>query len=97
MNLCEKYEGRSVYRLKPPAAIQGICNRVQCTGVDGKSCECWMSHPTDEPLHDKHTDIIIDERRDTHVSAVYYGLSAMAMGAIGIILFIALWIKEALG
>jgi hypothetical protein len=55
-----------------------------------------MSPPSNEPLHDKHTDIIIDERRDAQVSSVYYGLSAMAMGALGIILFIALWIKEAI-
>ncbi|MGF1615256.1 MAG: hypothetical protein ACFCVA_15480 [Gammaproteobacteria bacterium] len=95
MKLCEKYEGRSVYRLPPPAAIQRTCNRVQCTDTEGEHCQCWMSYPTDEPFHSKTTDIIIDERRDTYVSTIYYGLSAMAMGALGIILFIALWLKDA--
>ena len=97
MKLCEKYEGRKVYRMKPPASIRSTCNRVECTDADGKRCECWMSHPSNEPFHDKHTDIVIDEHRDAHVSSVYYGLSAMVMGALGIILFIALWIKDTLG
>lgn len=93
MKLCEKCEGRRVCRMKPPVSIQSTCNRVECTDQNGKRCECWVSYPTNDPFHRKDGDIIIDERKDSHISSIYYGLSAMAMGAVGVILFIALWIK----
>lgn len=96
MKLCEQHHNRKVYRLRPPESIRVQCNRVECIGIGGKKCECWMSFPNeiDQPNHDKTIDIVVDEERDQGISANYYGLSAMIMGVAGIVLFLILWAKE---
>ena len=97
MKLCEHEHGRKVYRLKPTDSIRSQCNRVECTKIDGTKCECWMTYPNeeDQPNHDRSVDIIIDEREDKGIDINYYGMSAMLMGAAGIILFLCLWAAEA--